>query len=91
MDAYWKRYPEKKLARNASQKLKIREGFQKHHWSYNAEHYKDVFELLPREHAKLHRYMTYDQERMMYRAIGGTLLDSKEKHAEYLESLRDKL
>lgn len=41
------------------------------------------------EHNKLHRYMTYDQERKMYRTTNGILLDTKERHLEYYHSLKN--
>ena len=55
-----------------------------HHWSYNKEHWKDCIELSEKEHNLAHRYMIYDQERMMYRDLDGILLDTKEAHLEYL-------
>lgn len=84
-------FPEKYRAHCMSVRIKVKEGFEKHHWSYRSEHGKDIIELTKQEHAKLHRFMIYDQERMMYRTLEGLLLDSKEKHIEYfnLIKLRD--
>lgn len=87
---YYLKYPEKKKAINMSQHSKRKKGCQIHHWSYNTEHYKDVLQLPPSEHSKAHRYMIYDQERMMYRTLKGVLLDTKENHAEYISSLKNK-
>lgn len=86
---YFEKYPEKLKAKNASAKMKPKKGYQKHHWSYNEEHYKDFIEMLPQDHAKLHRYMVYDQERMMYRTLEGVLLDTKERHLAYWEQVKD--
>ena len=86
---YPKKYPEKYLAKIKSQYIEIPEGLQKHHWSYNKEHWKDVLFFDNREHSKLHRYMIYDQERMMYRDLEGKLLDTKEKHIQYYQLLKD--
>ena len=36
------------------------------------------------DHFKAHRFLVYDQERMMYRTIGGVLLDTKEAHHKYI-------
>ena len=85
---YNEKYPEKALASNRSQHIKVKiKGNNLHHWSYNKEHYKDVIELTIFEHNLLHRNIIYDQERMMYRNLKGELLDTKESHVELLKSL----
>lgn len=80
------RYPEKKKALSASGKMqKPFDGAEKHHWSYNEEHYKDVIWLTKREHGKAHRFIVYDQERMMYRRCDNNqLLDTKISHEQYI-------
>lgn len=86
MHNYIYKYPEKYYAKAKSANIKTPEGFEKHHWSYNKEHYKDVFFLTNRDHNTIHRYMLYDQERMMYRKIDtGVLLDTKESHQIYIK------
>lgn len=85
MSKYKEKYPEKQLAKQASQRLpKVVKENHLHHWSYNKEHWKDCIELSEKEHNLAHRYMIYDQERMMYRDLDGILLDTKEAHLEYL-------
>jgi len=80
------KYPEKHKAKNATQRLPKKDGHHLHHWSYNEEHYKDVIELSIKEHFTLHRFIIYDQERMMYRRVDTMeLLDSKEKHKNFLK------
>ena len=82
------KYPEKYKAKNSSQRIKpVNPENQMHHWSYNQEHWKDVIEIDRIDHGLIHRYMEYDQERMMYRStidIGafkkGELLDTRERH-----------
>lgn len=90
MQGYKAKYPEKQLAKQASQRIDCPIGFEKHHWNYAKEFYKDVILLNTSEHMKLHRYMVYDQERMMYRTLTGLLLDTKDKHVEYFSSLKNK-
>jgi len=92
MARYKLKFPEKINAKNyTSRLLKSDKNNEWHHWSYNKEHYKDVFELSKLEHNKLHRYLIYDQERMMYRRTDNNeLLDTKERHIAYYESLKDK-
>jgi len=90
-DLYKEKYPEKIAAKNKASNCKPKlKGNHLHHWSYNKEHYQDLIELPRLEHAKLHRYMIYDQERMMYRTTNGVLLDTKETHIAYYETLKDK-
>lgn len=88
MQRYKEKYPEKVLAKNRSGELPRIKGMEHHHWSYNEEHYVDVIPLSTLEHMKLHRYMIYDQERKMYRTTSGVLLDTKEAHIEYYNSLK---
>lgn len=86
MDRYSKKYPEKMLAAKYSQRVRPSiKGNEMHHWSYNEEHWKSVIELSIRHHAKAHRFLMYDQERMMYRRNDNNeLLDTKEAHVEWI-------
>lgn len=78
-------YPEKYYAKIASQRIELGfDGAEKHHWSYNQEHYKDVIQLSKKDHMKAHRFLVYDQERMMYRTLNGDLLDTRERHIKYI-------
>ena len=79
------KYPEKYKAKNSSQRIKIKEGMERHHWSYNKEHYKDIIPLSTKDHKKAHIYMVYDQERFMFRRTDNNeLLDTKQKHIDYI-------
>ncbi|MCE5329374.1 hypothetical protein LLG07_03445 [bacterium] len=90
MNRYIEKYPEKQIAKNHSAHIKPPEGFEKHHWSYNKEHYKDVLFLTNKDHNTAHRYMVYDQERMMYRTLSNELLDTKESHLIYINNFLTK-
>ena len=89
------KYPEKYMAKNAAQRIPREAGTENHHWSYNKEHWEDVINMSKSNHAKLHRYMVYDQERMMYRAAGGgvdgflqgSLLDTRERHELFFKKI----
>ena len=83
-----KMYPEKYKANTKAQRL-VRpfEGAEAHHWSYNEEHHKDVIWLHKKAHMKAHRFMIYDQERMMYRTLQGVLLDTKDAHDAYITDM----
>ena len=83
------KYPEKYLASKYTEIFLTKiDGINLHHWSYNQEDWLDVIELNIKDHHFLHRYIIYDQERMMYRRIDGILLDSKEKHLEYFKECK---
>ena len=90
MRKYKDKFPEKEKAKNISRRIDCPVNKERHHWSYNTAHAKDLIFLTNKEHNKLHRYITYDQERMMYRNLDGILLDTKEKHLEYYESIKNK-
>lgn len=88
MRRYYEKYPEKNISRKRADRIA---GTENHHWSYCNEHLKDTIILDEKEHAKLHRYIYYDQERKMYRRTDNhILLDTKEAHYEYYLSLHDK-
>ena len=87
---YKNSYREKYLAKNASIRIEKPKGFEKHHWSYNKEHWKDVIFLTVLEHNKLHRYLIYDKKLFYYRVKKDVayfnkndLLDTKEKHFNF--------
>ena len=80
------KFPEKEAAKNSSAKLiKPFSEAEKHHWSYNEEHFKDVIWITKKEHMKAHRFIIYDQERKMYRrSSDNSLLDTKQRHEDYI-------
>lgn len=88
---YHQKFPEKALACKYTEIFLTKTiGFNLHHWSYNQEDWLDVIDLPIKEHHFLHRYIIYDQERMMYRKLDGTLLDSKNVHIEYFNECKIK-
>lgn len=94
MDRYKSKYPEKVLAKNrVSSSKRAFKGSHLHHWSYNEEHFKDVIEMNEADHNIVHRHITYDQERRMYRIANnnvlgsGLLLDTREKSIEFYKEL----
>lgn len=90
MDKYNARYPEKRKAKNISQHLiPLIKGNQLHHWNYNIEFAKDVIELNPKDHAKIHRFIRYDKKTFMYKDLNGNLLDTREKHEELIKKVLD--
>lgn len=89
IDRYKLKYPEKVKAKSfLSKKIKATvNGNHLHHWSYDKQHWLDVIELSIKDHNTAHRFMIYDQERMMYRTLNGVLLDTKESHINYLQEI----
>jgi len=86
-NAKWaEKFPEKKKASSMSGNLKKPfADVERHHWSYNDEHFKDVIWLTKKEHMKAHRFIIYDQEQKMYRRFDNNiLLDTKEKHNTFI-------
>jgi len=88
VDRHREKYPEKYSAKCKSGKLRPKtKGNHLHHWSYNEQHYKDVIELTPNNHYKTHRYIKYDKKTFMYKNMEGVLLDTKEKHLNYIHKI----
>ena len=87
MNNKWReKFPEKKKATSMAASLKkpFYEA-ERHHWSYNDEHFKDVIWLTKKQHMKAHRFIIYDQERKMYRRYDNNiLLDTKETHEKFI-------
>jgi len=75
----YKKFPEKRKAYMATHNLLRKEGCDLH--------YKDYIELSKKDHKKAHRFIIYDQERMMYRSLSGELLDNKDRHLVYIEEM----
>ena len=87
MDRYKKKYPEKVKAKNCTQNLPCKKGNNLHHWSYNRKHYKDVIELSISDHNLIHRFLKYDQETFFYKDLNGVLLDTRERHENYINNI----
>ncbi len=88
---YHQKYPEKCLARKYTEIFLTKNSeINLHHWSYNQEDWLDIIELSIKDHHFIHRYIIYDQERMMYRDLNGVLLNTKENHLQYFEECKIK-
>lgn len=84
---YKQKYPEKEKCKyiTAYKAPKPEKGFHRHHWCYEESSALDFIILPIKEHLKAHIYLVYDQERMMYRrSDNNELLNTKEKHHEYI-------
>lgn len=86
---YYIKYPEKLKAKHIASSLKREKGKELHHWSYNEKHYKDVIQLTKKEHNLLHRFIVYDKNTFFYKDMEGNLLDTKEKHINYFNLIKN--
>jgi hypothetical protein len=84
---YINRFPEKRAATLVTQKMFREKDHHLHHWSYKKEHQTDVISLKKDDHYYLHRFLSYDSESFQYKDRNGNLLDTKEKHLEYIKIL----
>lgn len=93
MNRYSDQFPEKVRCRCYTGALRKQLGLTRkqevHHWNYNIGHELDVIVLDRADHYFLHRFIEYDQSVMMYRTKTGELLDTKEKHFNYFQSLKN--
>jgi hypothetical protein len=90
MKAYWERYPEKRAAHSRSRGLKS-DGMELHHWSYNEEHFKDVIPLTTIDHARIHRYMVYEKDLLIYTSCKVILLDTRTAHEQFISEILNDL
>lgn len=81
---YFEKYPEKRIIKNKLFTLITEKGYNNHHWSYNLEHALDTIKLSEDIHHKIHQYLIYDTEFLMYRTRNNELLNTKEKHLNYI-------
>jgi hypothetical protein len=89
---HFEKYPEKYKARMLSQKIKPTiKGNQMHHWNYSETYAKDLIEISKPDHYLAHKNLIYYQELNIYKSLDNDLLDTKEKHIEYLKSLNIKI
>ena len=88
MDRFKSKYPEKYKAKCLSSNLNpTTKTNELHHWNYNIEFAKDVIELSKSDHAKIHRFIKYDQKTFMYKDLNGVLLDTKQKHLDLINKV----
>lgn len=83
-----KTWKKSSVYKNLSKKFKTPDGIELHHWSYNDEHLEDVFFLPIKFHRQIHTKLILDYEYKMFRDLDGNLLDTKEKHKEFMDNFR---
>ena len=70
--------------KNLSRKFKTSKGIELHHWNYNDKYLEDVFVLKTSQHRKAHKNLVFDLESKIFKTLKGEVLDTKEKHKNYL-------
>jgi len=75
-------YVYKNINRDLKRKGLLNDSQTAHHWNYNL--LKDVFILNKKVHRKLHRFIRIDEETLCFRTIEGNLLDTRDKHQNYI-------
>ena len=80
-----KYHPNKTRAKNQAAKYR-KDGFELHHWSYNECHFEDVIQLSIIEHSRIHQWMVFDEDTLLFRKkTDNELLKTKQDHMEYME------
>ncbi len=72
------------IYKNLNRDLKVPKGKELHHWNYNEGFLRDVMILEASEHGLAHSFLTFDNEKLIFISNKGELLDTKQKHIEYL-------
>ena len=73
----------------SSGKVPPKEGYHRHHWSYNTEDALDIFYLKGKNHYWAHCVLDYDKDSgYYYNKFSGELLDTKSKHIRALVERR---
>lgn len=67
-----------------NKKHKIPKGFEIHHWNYLDEYLEDFFVLPIKEHRKSHTFL--NKVNHIFEGLNGEILDTREKHFNYLVS-----
>ena len=68
--------------KNLNRKYKFPKGFEKHHWNYFDEFLEDFFILPIKEHRKAHTFL--NKTSYFFEGLNGEILNTREKHFEYL-------
>lgn len=78
--------PHTKLSiyRNLNRKYKVPKGFEIHHWNYLQDFLEDFFILPISEHRKAHTFL--NKLNQSFEGLNGEILDTREKHFNYLVS-----
>jgi hypothetical protein len=72
--------------KNLSRDLKLPPDKNPHHWNYAL--IEDIIILNKKFHRFLHRYLILNEDTLIFTTKDGKILDSKEKHLEFIEKIK---
>lgn len=72
------------IYKNLNRKFKVPKGIELHHWNYNDNFLEDVFFLKRNDHKKLHTFLIFDKENLIFNTKCGLILNTKEKHLKFI-------
>lgn len=78
----------KKVRARTSHIVALNKEEELHHWSYDLKNANDFICLSIRDHRKLHKHLLYDEAIKAFKTKCGLILDTKEKHIEFIKSLQ---
>lgn len=70
--------------KNLNRKYKIAKGLEIHHWNYSDEYIEDFFVLPVKEHRVSHTFLVKSGN--IFHGLNNEILDTREKHFNYLIS-----
>jgi len=73
------------IYKNIHRKLKLNKNEIAHHWNYSL--LNDIVIMNKKEHRYIHRYLILDNKDFTFITKDGEILDTKEKHLEYINAL----
>lgn len=69
-----------------NKELGLSKGEHVHHWNYNEDYIRDVFIMPALDHRRAHTHLILDHALKLFVSKEGELLDSKEKHMNFIQS-----
>ena len=72
------------IVKSKRQELKLTKEKEAHHWNYNEGYEENIFILTKSQHKQIHAKMFLDIEFLVYRTKNAELLDTREKHENYI-------
>lgn len=68
--------------KNLHRNLKLPEDLTAHHWNYNF--LEDVIIISKEKHRHIHTFLSFDEETLCFKDSSNILLDTKQKHLEFI-------
>ena len=65
---------------NLHRDLKLPKNVEAHHWNYSDNFLRDIIIMTRSEHRKAHKYLIFDEEKLIFTTLDKIYLDTKDKH-----------